>query len=58
MLNVVKFQFYKYFKQKKGQLPYPKGPLAKVMLSSAILSANAVVENIINDYRGQDQEKE
>jgi len=32
---------------KKGQLPHPKGPLVKVMPSSAIESANSVVDNVI-----------
>ena len=37
-----------YLKCKKGQLSHPKGPLPKVMPSSAIESANAAVENVIS----------
>lgn len=39
----VNVECYKYLKRNKGQLPHPKGPLAKVMPSSATASANANV---------------
>jgi len=40
--------FIHYKSEKK--LPHLKGPLAKVMASSAIESANAVVKNVISHW--------
>jgi len=34
----------------RKKLPQPKGPLAKVMASSAIESANAAVKNVISQW--------